>query len=253
MPRRTGETRHNPDRVIDTWIYKVKDVEFETREYVEGGEEDTDERGRDTRPRSERYEFRKQRVKNKLVKVELRYCKETLQSDEPPHPTKNVSFEVYCDELDLKMAGTDIEALRAAVWERLDKRFEIKWEAFFLVTVNRERPWHGDGTGMMFSYDVVYRGTTWDGKFLLKQYDGSEFKIKPWPGEFTDKGGNVLACIPVTDMNREALEQFAKRIDILRGKLADFLRPENILQTLANLSGLALLPPVPVKAYEAEE
>jgi hypothetical protein len=246
MAPRIGSSRHVPDRIIDTWIYKVKDVEFEQREWVEPEDDDPkDDRGLDARNESQSYEMKKQRVKNKIVTMQVELHKKTSQSEEPPHPTEDVHFEVYCKELNLRMEGTDIAALRAAVWDFLDKKFEIKWEYYYLVRVDHQRAWRADGTGMVFSYDGVWKGTTWDGKLLLKQYDGTEMKIKVWPGEFTDKGGNVIACIPANDMNKAALEEFTRRIDVLRKKLADFLRPDQIMQTLTNMAGLALLPPAP--------
>jgi hypothetical protein len=42
--------------------------------------------------------------------------------------------------------------------------------------------------------------------------------------------------------NREALEEFGKRIDALRERLADYLKPQHIMKTLTGLNGLALLP-----------
>lgn len=245
MPRRIGETRHNPYKVVDTWVYKVKDVEIDRLDYVEPEEGDEDERGRDQRKHIDRHEHRKERIKNKVVAIELRMEKRTEQSEEPPHPTKDVHFELVCKELDIKMEGTDIEALRQAMWGVLDKKFEVKWEHFFLVEIDQHRPWGGgDGTGLTFSYKGVYRGTTWDGKYLMKEWDGHDMKIKVWPGEFTDRGGKIIACIPDNEMNRAALDEFSKRIDELRKRLAEFLTPERIMDTLTNLAGMALLPPV---------
>lgn len=243
MPPRIGERRHVPDRVIDTWIYKVKDVEFENREYIEPEGEDP---GQDERQENERYEMKKQRVKNKIITMRLELHKKTSQSEEPPHPTEDVHFEVYCKELDLRMSGTDIELLRTAMWEHLDKKFAIKWEGYYLVEVKESRSWGGkSGTGIQFEYDTVWRGTTWDGKFLLKKYDGSHFVIRPWPGEFTDNGGNVMACIPATEENKAALKEFCKRMDRMREVMADYLRPERILKTLADLGGAMPFLPAP--------
>lgn len=249
MPPRIGDKRHVPHRVIDTWIYKVKDVEFETRDYVESDEEGP---GPDERPQSERYEMQKKRVKNKLITMQLILHKKNTHSEEPPHPTEEVHFEVKCKEIDVTMEGTDIEALRAAAWDFLDKKFQIKWEYYYLVKVEHNRPWRADGTGMVFSYDGVYKGTTWDGKLLLKQYEGSKFKIKVWPGEFTDNGGNIIACIPANDLNKAALEEFCRRMDEMRKVMADYLRPARILQTLADLSGQLPFLPAPQPETKSE-
>lgn len=232
MPRPIGDKRSTPDRVIDTWIYKVKDVEVPVS--------DDDEEGEDKAPK-------RKRVVNKVVTVEVRIVKTTRQSEEAPHPLDTVNFEVVCRELDARFKGTDIELLRAAMWGLLDKRFEINWDHFYLVQILPSRIYSGEGSGFEFSYKHVYKGTTWDGKLLLKQNDWQrDVKITPWPGAFTDNAGKVIACIPVTEQNTAALEEFAKRIDKMREALADFLRPERIQQTLADMAGLSrLLPPIP--------
>jgi hypothetical protein len=154
-----------------------------------------------------------------------------------------VNFLITCDEPKFKFGGTDIEQLRYAAWDMLDQKYTIKWENYFLVQVQPERIFDGTGSGLSFSYKHVYKGTTWDGKELMKDFAWrGEPKISAWPGRFTDKAGKSIACIPDTDENRHALEEFAKRIDTLRGMIRDTLRPETIMQTLQNLTGLALLP-----------
>lgn len=50
--------------------------------------------------------------------------------------------------------------------------------------------------------------------------------------------------------NRKALEEFRSRIDALREKLAGFLTPETIMNTLANFSNSSLLPPPPEEEDE---
>lgn len=247
MPRELGETRHQKYRLIDTWIYKVKDVELDTMDHEERDEDD---------PRStkERAFVKKERIVNKVVKIELRMEKETKQSEEPPHPTKSVRFEVCCPELSVKIEGTDIEALRAGMWDCLDKRFQIKWEKYYKVEVKRAHIWGGIGEGLEVIYDDVWKGTTWDGKILLRQWDHHrDYKIKPWPGAFRDEKGDVMACIPATKENEDALKEFCKRIAVLRDKLAEFLKPERIQATLTNLAGLALLPPAPTKKKKKED
>lgn len=244
MPKDLGRKRNNPDRVIDTWVYKVKDVEYLQPEYVEG-ESDRNWRKKDERTQDEKYVAQKQRVTNKVVKIEVILEKDTVQSEEPPHPTSEVKFRVRCDELDLDLHGTDIEMLRQTVWDRLDKKFEIKWERFYLVEIKHQRPYHADGTGILFEYDGVERGTTWNGKHILRKFEGGHYRIKVWPGAFKDSHGDIMACIPATDQNREALEEFVRRMDRMRELMADFLRPEKILQTLADLSGaMPFLPKV---------
>jgi len=105
---------------------------------------------------------------------------------------------------------------------------------------------YGDnGTGLEICYDNVYKGTTFDGKNLLRRWKGHDFKISVWPGAFKDDSGKVVACIPANEENRQALKEFCRRVDVLRDKLAEFLRPDVIMQNLAHRSGCPLLPPAP--------
>lgn len=238
-----GSRRHVPEKVIDSWVYKVKDVEFDVEDYIPEEEREDED--------SPQYKRRKERVRNKIVKVELRMEKTTKQSEEAPHPLDTVKLSLVCPELKIKLEGTDVESLRATMWSMLDKKYEIKWEPYFLVEISHSYPYTGLGTGLTFSYKNIYKGTTWDGKSLLKVYRGGSYgssdKIEPWPGAFTNKNGNVIACIQETDANRDALTEFSRRIDVLRQALAGFLKPETILQTLTDMAGLRLLPPAPEK------
>jgi hypothetical protein len=245
MPKPIGQRRNVPGKVIDRWIYKVKDVTLDKLEYVPEEERADDEQ-------EEKYHEVKERVQNKVVTVELYLEKTTKQSEEAPHPLDTIKFHLKCDELELTLEGTDVELLRAAMWSKLDARYEIKWDKYFLVEVDSTHPYTGWGTGMVFSYNDVFKGTTWDGKTLLRIRRYHEEKIEPWPGVFTRKGGKVIACIEATEANEAALEEFKSRVDLLREKLQSFLEPDKILTTLANLRGFNLLPAPEPKA-EAEK
>jgi len=239
-----GESRNLPKKLVDTWTYKVKDVEIERLDYVPC---DEDERvgGVDERDEADKTKLRKERIRNKLVTVNVYMDKQTEQSEEPPHPLHSVALKVECPELNLRLEGTDIVALKEAMWSMLDDKFAITWEEYYLVEVNRTRVYGGDGTGLEITYDNVYKGTTFDGKNLLKQWKGHDYRISVWPGAFKDEHGKVKACIPANEDNRKALKEFCRRVDVLREKLAEFLRPEVIMENLANLSGFSLLPPAP--------
>ena len=241
MPR-LGDTRCVPEKLIDTWTYKVKDVEIERLEHVDNPDKDHKPWHKDERTFDEKYKRTKERIVNKVVTVKVFMQKRTEQSEEPPHPLEKVKLEVRCPELKITLEGTDVEALRAAMWGMLDKQFEIKWERFYRVVVSKPTVYNGDGTGLEVSYDDVYKGTTWDGKLLLRRWRGHDFQIDPWPGAFKDDDGKISACIPATDENREALKEFCRRVDILRQKLADFLKPDVIQENLLRLAGCALLP-----------
>lgn len=217
-----------PTKVTD-WFYDVKDLEVFEREPRIDDDEEAPEPIK--------------RVITKKVKVEVWMEKETAEVGGPPYALTKVNLVVTCTEPKFRYSGTDIALLREAAWSELDKKFEIKWERYFLVQVQPERIYEGLGAGLSFVYKDVYKGTTWDGKELMKDYGWrGEPKITVWPGRFTDKNGRTVACIPDNEANKLALEEFAKRVEKLRDLMRETLRPEVIMQTLQNLSGLALLP-----------
>lgn len=235
-----GEKRHIPRRLVDSWTYKVKDVEIERLDFIPP--EDGDYRG-DERDFDEKHNRHKEHIKNKLVTVNVYMIKTSRQSEEPPHPLDTVRMEIDCPELSIKIDGTDIEAMKDTMWSMLDKKFEITWERYYQVEVIKSRIWsEKDGVGMEIVYSDIYKGTTWDGKPLLKRWRGHNYHIEPWPGAFKDENGKVMACIPATEQNKAALEEFCARVDTLREKLADFLRPDVIQENLLRLAACALLP-----------
>ena len=214
-----GDRRHQPGKVIDSWVYKVKDVELEQLEHVP-----EEERREGAPPKIAR-----ERVVNRIVNVEIRMEKTTVQSEEPPHPLDTVKLYAVCKELHIGIEGTDVELLRSVMWSMLDARFEIKWARYFLVKVDKQRVYSGTGTALAVSYDDIYRGVTHDGKLLMKIWKhGSTYKIEKWPGEFKQADGNVLACILATQANEDALREFVRRTDLLREKMQEFLRPDKI-------------------------
>lgn len=212
-------------KLVDTWVYAYKGLE-------QNGDPEADEAA--DRPKL---------VRDQKVIVEVRLDKKTKSLDKPPHALVEVEFVVRCDAPKFKIVGTDIEALRAAAWEKLDDAFEIKWERFYLVRCDDERVYTGLGAGISFNYSDVEKGTAHDGTLLLRQRRwGGDVEVKPWPGEFTDKGGKVTACIPATKPNTKALEEFARRVALLRTAMSDTLRPEKIMLTLQSLGTYKLLP-----------
>ena len=200
------------------------------------------------RPQEEDGDAPPAKVVDARVEVLVSIVKELEELHAAPHATKKVEFLVTCAHPKFKFVGTDIEALRRAAFAECDKHFAITWHNYLLVTVLRSSCYEGIGTGVDFAYNDVKKGITWDGKELLKQRRwGGEVEVKPWPGQFTDRNGRVIACIPATEANKAALEEFRRRIDTLRERLADTLRPEHIEQTLATLSAFSLLPPADSK------
>lgn len=229
MPRGKISSRSG-GKLIDTWIYEYQGVE-------EPPAEDADIDA-----------VRRMYAKGIKVEVKLFLNKKFKESIKPPLETKEVWFSVKCEKPEFLLSGSDIEALRAAMWEKLDAHFAVKWERYFKVRLGPSYT----HCGMSFEYDHIEKGTAWDGSLLLREYEfRSGHVIRPWPGEFRDGNGKVMACIPATEENEAALKEFANRIRELRERLADFLRPEVIMQTLADLSAIALLPPP--RAQEPEK
>lgn len=156
-------------------------------------------------------------------------------------PVRAVSFILSCDSPEFRLCGTDIEVLRSAAWEQLDKQFAIHWQPYFLVTIEREKPYGGEGEGVSIRYKTVYRGTAHDGTLLLRDHDHLHRSIlKPWPGAFTDQAGRAIACIEATDENRKALETFCGMLSALREQIKDRFRPAEIQRTLATLASSSL-------------
>lgn len=234
MAKQRSSNEGSGGKLLDTWIYEYKGI----AEYENGPDGET----------------RKQ-VEAKKVEVELRLIKKFADSAEPPLATKEVSFVVVCKEADIKLFGSDVEVLRTAMWEKLDSRYEVKWERYYLVRVEPMNPFEGIGAGFTFGYDWVEKGTAWDGTILLKERPryGSGDRISPWPGEFRDKRGRVMACIPHTEANTRALREFSDRINTLREMLAGFLKPDQIVATLANLAQSNFLPAPAVKPEDDQE
>jgi hypothetical protein len=215
-------------KLIDTWYYEYKGIPSDQ----EGGEPSV------------------QPIK---VPIYLRLNKKLNTDTAPPMSVREVSFELECKQPEFRFRGPNIEALRARMWAELDPHFAVKWENWFLVQIRRERTYDGAmGTGFTFSYKQIQKGIAWDGTELMREYHrfGREEQITPWPEVFRDNRGDIIACIEATDEHEKALENFSNSIDELRRKLAGFLKPEIILQTLLGGSGMSLLPTPPAEAEE---
>lgn len=220
-----GKIGQSNGKLVDTWHYEYQGI-------PQGDVIEDDE---DLKPS-------KLMVKGIKVAVQLFIHKKFKASDTPPLEVKEVFFTVKCKEPKFSLQGSDIESLRAAMWEHLDDHFKVNWERYYLVKIEDRRPYEGSGSGLCFSYSDIWKGTAWDGSLLMKEYKYRDTVISPWPGEFVDQSGKVIACIPRNQANTEALEAFSKKVDLLREFLADFLRPDRIMQTLANLGGIPFLP-----------
>lgn len=250
MGRRSNSGRDGT--LVDTWTWKYRGVEEEISAHLRGEEEDPHGAEGDMRRGEDK---RSLLVKEQVIKIEVRLLK-NLADEDLPRTVKSVEFAVICRELDIRLVGSDIEALRVALWAKLEKAHEIAWERWYLVQIASAQSFVGDlETGFALSQNTVYRGVASDGTVLLREYErGRTFgpwRYKPWPAEYEDRGGHVLACIPATEANDAALAEFRSRILELQRRLSDLVKPAVIFQTLANLSAVGL--PAPEGRAEVDD
>ena len=181
------------------------------------------------------------------IPVEVRLRKEFKAGGGTSRAVERMQFSLVCRKPAIVLRGSDIETLRRAMWGELDKSTAIAWEQYLLITIEPTMG-YGEGVseGLRLEEKTVWKGTTQDGYLMLREHShdrmGVGWTYRPWPGEFTDKRGRVTACIPANKTNEEAMDEFRGRIRALRAKLQDLVRPDTIAATLANLSGIPLLP-----------
>jgi hypothetical protein len=182
------------------------------------------------------------------IPVEVRLRKEFKAGGGTNRAVERLQFSLVCRKPHVVLRGSDIETLRRAMWAELDRSTDIQWEPYLLITIEPATG-YGDGVseGLRLEERTVWKGTTQDGYEMLREHSHDRFGIgwtyRPWPGTFTDKRGRVTACIPASKANEDAMEEFRGRIRALRAKLQDLVRPDEIVATLANLSGIPMLPP----------
>lgn len=214
----------NSSKLIDTWYYEFEGIAEEGRLAAAD-------------------------VKVEAIKVPiyLRLVKKLDTGTAPPMAVSSVKFELECKEPRFTFTGPDIDALRARMWAELNKNFAVKWENWFLVQITRPSLYdRGIGTGITFSYKRIEKGIAWDKTELMREFhvhSTVKEEITPWPEVFRNQRGDVIACIPATPEHEKGLEEFGASIDALRVKLADYLRPEVIIQNLLAGAGRGLLPP----------
>lgn len=230
--------------LVDTWTWKYKGVEDGLSDHLRGEAFDPEGSDGDMVQSEDR---RGQLVQDRIVKIEVRLLK-TFKDEQVPRTVQAVEFSVQCPELGIGLIGSDIEALRVALWAQLEKEHEIKWEEWYLVQIAGASAHVGDlEVGFALSQNTIYRGTAKDGTVLMREFERGRvfgpWRYRPWPGAYQDKGGHVIACIPATQENSIALNEFRERIRELQRRLSDLVRPREIMRTLANLAASGLPAP----------
>ena len=187
------------------------------------------------------------RIVIKKVEIVVYMQSKYGDSDTAPKPVVATMFQLECEGE--KEYGSDLDLCLKAMLAKLDKRFAIKWERWFLVKVEPARLYgRGDGAGCTLSWQDVWRGVTLDGSVLMRELEvrrefSSPWRISAWPEVYRDSNGKTVACVQATDANEAALEAFAEKLRDLTKTLSKFVAPENIETTLREISegGLKLL------------
>lgn len=175
-------------------------------------------------------------------KVEIEaYMQVTYETDSPP-PKMVTAVQFYLRCEGEEEWGSDLALCLKAMRGKLDNCYRIHWEPWFLVRVDPQRPYYGEGAGLVLSWDQVYRGVTLDGEVLLRELRvrngfGSPWVIKPWPVVYQDKTGKAVACVPASKKNEDALQAFAVKRRELNKTLSEFVSPDRIDETLDLIAG----------------
>jgi hypothetical protein len=176
--------------------------------------------------------------------------------------TREVIFGVELDDPKICLWSTDIEALRSAVMSKLADHYEIAWEEWWIVEVGEGYLSTVDGgESVELSRHECLIGDTPEGEKVhrIPRFGGGDEIRKGWPEISTkrtrrDRGSTAL--VKATDVNTNALEDFAKRLKLLRDRLKEFLSPQQIAVSLQKVGAL-LQPQLPApkatKAVKAED
>lgn len=196
--KRSGDSRKGI--LVDTWKWKTKTLDSEISAHLRG--EDDEPKGPDAEmTRSE--DRRPQLVEDKVLNVEVRLMKKFSAYGDNEGQLNAVEFQVRCDEIGLVLVGSDIEVLRTAAWAKLEERFKIAWERYYLVQIASAQSFKGDyEVGFALSQNTIFRGVAHDGTVLMREYDrgrtSSPWRYRPWPQAYEERPGHAIACIKDT-------------------------------------------------------
>lgn len=189
--------------------------------------------------------FDRRKVVNRKIAIDLFMTKSFSRKVDAPPPAETIDLglTLVCPETGDIVHGFDCQVILKAMRAKLDHRFAIKWESWYLVRIDRARIYgRGMGTGLEFSYNTIERGIALDGSVLMRRYNEhhgthqSVYVVEPWPKQIKEKG-KVVATIVASDENTMKLETFQSKIDELRKFLAELVTPERLEQTLLSAAG----------------
>lgn len=243
-----GKSNNGSGVLVDTWYWEFPGIELLGALTDPKSASDVPDEGDEENEVDDRIKLAKMLVKGQKIPVEVRLKKEFGRDQKTPMSVGGVSFTVGCPTLKIGVTGTDIEALRVALWSMLEQTYKIEWEEYRLVYIGDARGHYAMiETGFSLGTSTVWKGTAPDGSVLMREIDnhnrtGKIWAYKPWPELYTNRNGKVMACIPATEQNLAALQEFRARILALKERLQDLIKPEQIIQTLQNLAGVSMLP-----------
>lgn len=69
-------------------------------------------------------------------------------------------------------------------------------------------------TGSALSENTIYKGTARDGSVLMREFDRGRtlglWRYEPWPKEYENRAGHVVACTRARSKNIKAMQEFLK-------------------------------------------
>lgn len=197
--------------------------------------------------------------------------KDGVRFDIPVHLVTNVSqygtestaFEVRLPDIEVAEEGVDLNELKTRVMAVIAEKLSIAWERHLMVSVRADNDpevtaeFQGMPSvntkldaGLALRVHSVEVGRSPAGKMLSRDYQyHNPVGREGMPTTGYDNRGQMLALIPDTPANREALATIADAIERLGEQLTELLHPDRVARSLEIVlaaKGLpALDPPLP--------
>lgn len=172
-------------------------------------------------------------------------------------------FYVELPDLEIKESNDDINKLKDTVFELIKTRVVLEWEAFLYVQIEGSsvtNTRHDDLDTFVtvtysnadFKVDVniavsrVLVAKVSNGQTLHKQMSGYHTTTaQPGLPPLGENQGSMLAMIPDTPENRQALVDIGHGFERLTATLQDLLSPDRIAKSLEQVQRTKALPGLP--------
>lgn len=200
--------------------------------------------------------FRYNGVKT-VLELPVRLVKKTERKEQrnaPPGATESCEFVVYIPKgfgKEEEVRGTDIEVLRAVVWGKLDRHFDLEWETYYLITVSDPCFFgHRDeDAGVQLTVEEIDVGKLPDGRTVHRRerYRGADYREgmpKVGMGRRREDQTSLVKQTPETERTLKAL---CEELRALRKRVNTFLSPDkaaaNLAKAFEGMSTIAALEP----------